>query len=888
MWCEPATIGGMTPTDELAVIEAELDRRKALELKAIEHEIAKRQYKQFLRARYDDWQERYDHIAKTVFDSPWIGGMGYFPHPKQLHFLSEYDIREVFFGGGGAGGKALRTDTPVPTPSGWTTMGELRPGDQVIGDDGKPTSVVWTSGVMHDRECYKLVFDDGTEVVADADHQWVTLTTKERTQLARRNDKFRAKRRQNRPSRVSGNKSAKFTESLTRRNRSVNKPAVKEAPSGTVRTTREIAETLLDRRGHYNHAIPLAKPIESPPADLPIDPYLLGVWLGDGHSAGGSITSADPEIPNAFSSAGYKVTKHATQYGWGVHGLHRQLRLNGLLNNKHVPAAYLRASREQRLAILQGLMDTDGCANQNGSVEFCNTNRKLILAAHELAISLGHKVAITEGIAKLNGREIGPKYRMKWTPPECVFRLPRKAVRQKLGGANTRHRIIVSCEPVESVPVCCIAVDNASKLFLATESMVPTHNSMALWFAALQYVHVPGYAALILRRTYADLAKPGALMDRSRAYLNGTDAVWNERDKRWTFPSGASITFGYLQNESDKYQYASAEFQKIGFDELTHFDSSQYTFLFSRLRKPSGGELSKVPLRMRSASNPGASGHQWVFERFVNEDTKKADAVYVPSLMDDNPSCNIEEYRASLANVDPITRRQMEHGDWSAVEGGRFKREWFKRWRWADDGTGIVLNDHRGPYHFDIRNAPLFASCDPAASASTAADFTVFGVWANTPRGDLVWVDCIRRQVDIPDQPKLLAEVCAKHKLMAIGIEAELSNRAMYQFAERMMLPVVRMTTKGKDKLARANIAMIHAEAGRIWIPEQSANPSFPVDDVLAELSLFTGTKKDRRDDCVDVLSYGCELREKLGYATMGKQERPGWYDSVSRVRGGR
>src|SRR5579862_6576537 len=103
--------------------------------------------------------------------------------------------------------------------------------------------------------------------------------------------------------------------------------------------------------------------------------------------------------------------------------------------------------------------------------------------------------------------------------------------------------------------------------------------SESLWYAALQYVEVPGYAALILRRTYADLSKPGALMDRSRDYLADTEATFNERDKRWTFPSGASITFGYLQHENDKFQYASSEFQYIAFDELTHFSESQYTFL---------------------------------------------------------------------------------------------------------------------------------------------------------------------------------------------------------------------------------------------------------------------------------------------------------------------
>ena len=122
--------------------------------------------------------------------------------------------------------------------------------------------------------------------------------------------------------------------------------------------------------------------------------------------------------------------------------------------------------------------------------------------------------------------------------------------------------------------------------------------------AALAYVDVPGYRALLFRRSFPDLNLPGALMDRAREWLGGSAARWNAHDHVWTFPSGASLTFGYLENEKDKYRYQSAELQYIGFDELTQFAESQYLYLFSRLRRLAG---SAVPLRMRAASNPAAS-----------------------------------------------------------------------------------------------------------------------------------------------------------------------------------------------------------------------------------------------------------------------------------------
>jgi hypothetical protein len=204
--------------------------------------------------------------------------------------------------------------------------------------------------------------------------------------------------------------------------------------------------------------------------------------------------------------------------------------------------------------------------------------------------------------------------------------------------------------------------------------------SDALLMAGLQYVDVPGYAALILRKTYADLALPGAIMDRSKEWLKQTDARWNEVEKKWTFPSGATLSFGYLQTANDKYRYQGAEFQFIGFDELTQFDEPDYRYLLSRLRRPADGPLSLVPIRMRCASNPGGRGHRWVKRRFIQrqpdpddpEDTpeKAAQRLFVPARLDDNPSVDRDAYRQQLAALDPQTRRQLLAGDWNAREPG--------------------------------------------------------------------------------------------------------------------------------------------------------------------------------------------------------------------------
>jgi predicted phage terminase large subunit-like protein len=200
--------------------------------------------------------------------------------------------------------------------------------------------------------------------------------------------------------------------------------------------------------------------------------------------------------------------------------------------------------------------------------------------------------------------------------------------------------------------------------------------SVALLMAALQYVDVPGYHALILRRTFAALSKPGALIDLAHDWLHGTDAVWNESRKQWTFPSGATLSFGYLDTENDKYQYQGAAFHFIGFDELTQFTASQYRYLFSRRRRPK--DLGNVPLRTRAASNPGGEGHEWVYQRFFVEG-KKAKRVFIPAKLDDNPYLDAAEYRQSLAELDPIERAQLEHGDWRVKkQGDWFHADWFE------------------------------------------------------------------------------------------------------------------------------------------------------------------------------------------------------------------
>jgi predicted phage terminase large subunit-like protein len=216
-----------------------------------------------------------------------------------------------------------------------------------------------------------------------------------------------------------------------------------------------------------------------------------------------------------------------------------------------------------------------------------------------------------------------------------------------------------------------------------------------LLMAALQLVEQPLYHALLLRRTFPQLNQSNSIMNRTRQWLANTDAVFRESHRRFTFPSGATITFGNLDSDDDVYQYDSSEFQFIGFDELTSFTEAQYTYLFSRLRTTKD---NPVPLRMRAASNPGNRGHDWVKERYMIGQPPEVlqrehpTRFFLPARIADNPHIRSEEYLASLANLDAVRRRQLLDGDWEvSPRGNLFRREWFAiEEDWPREVTGVV------------------------------------------------------------------------------------------------------------------------------------------------------------------------------------------------------
>jgi len=363
-------------------------------------------------------------------------------------------------------GKQLCLETELPTPAGFIRLKDLKEGDLLFDEQGKTCKVIKLHPIQLSPESYEINFDDGSKIEACADHLWLTWT---------RNDRLK-----------------------------------KEKAKPTIKTTKEILNTLkVNNNTITNHSILCSKPVQYLSQNLLIDPYVLGCWLGDGSSREGAIECADQEILDNIIKNGYSITLSEGSVGTSKSCRYRigdliyndkiknhcklnpifnkigtlcyQLKQLNLLNNKHIPEMYLHSSYEQRLALLQGLMDTDGCCLKSGLAEYTTCLPKLADQTAEIIRSLGIKCNVNQNKSHLYGVRHKDRYRITFTTQLPVFKLNRKLNNIRLNKSQinrTQHRYITSIKSITSKPMRCITVDSLSHLFLATRSFIPTHNTM--------------------------------------------------------------------------------------------------------------------------------------------------------------------------------------------------------------------------------------------------------------------------------------------------------------------------------------------------------------------------------------------------------------------------
>lgn len=320
--------------------------------------------------------------------------------------------------------KGLPVDTPIPTPNGWSTMGDLLVGDIVFDQHGKQTRVTAKS-TKKLKPCYKITFDDNSTATCDDEHYW-TLHDGSVVQI----DQLKVR-----------------------------------------------------------DCINTSKPIECEEKDLPIDPYLLGMWLGDGRNRSCEITSGDPFVFEEIERRGYSLgvnqeKRHSNCESRTIKDTTGKLRELDLLNNKHIPNIYLRASFQQRLDLLRGLMDSDGSVNKvRKQGVFINCNEQLSRDVNELLLTLGQRPYLSK--QKKTGFGINThSYDIYFKPVNInPFLLPRKhdLVMEDWGPGRSWRRQVRKIEKVDDQITQCITVDSDDSTYLCTENFIPTHNSGRRW-----------------------------------------------------------------------------------------------------------------------------------------------------------------------------------------------------------------------------------------------------------------------------------------------------------------------------------------------------------------------------------------------------------------------
>lgn len=448
------------------------------------------------------------------------------PHPKQGEIIKSIfsdGCKRVFIQAGRKFGKALDIRTPILTTEGFKELKDVHPGDYVFGRDGKPKLVQAETEVQYERPCYKVLFKNGSHLIADEQHEWVI-----------------------------------------------------EGPKGSesIFTTKDLASW----KPRTKPKIRKPEPIEYESQELeklPIQPYLLGLWLGDGDSCNGRITTADPEVFEQMYED--EISKHLAPLEYGVMGLTARLRGLDLIKNKHIPPEYFKASVLSRLEVLRGLMDSDGTIEPCGRCTFFNSNYKLICNVADLLSSLGEYYKFS-----VRKRDKGKtEFYLRFRPRHQVSNLKRKAerVENKIYRHENQILRIKSVIQVTSVPVKCIQVEDS--IFLAGRELIPTHNSelcnYICWRKACEKENAAVYIIGPTRKQQTEIMWANGRLPNFAKEL-GTESF--ESQARVKFPWGSFIKLDGSENYED---YRGTEYDVMIFDEFKDCDFRFYEAVYPNL-----------------------------------------------------------------------------------------------------------------------------------------------------------------------------------------------------------------------------------------------------------------------------------------------------------------
>ena len=719
---------------------------------------------------------------------------------------------------------AILTSMKIPTTQGMKLLSDVKVGDFVFGPEGIPVEVIGKSEVFKNRELYCVTTDDGASLVVDGEHLWTV-------RLDRKRNKF----------------NDYTTEELWRRQR-----------GEVLRTKRGGGTEFIANRRLIDVRLPKlpdAYPVWYPTKKLPIDPYVLGVWLGDGTARCGVITSDDTDaviVRQEFEKRGVTTTNQTTPKTFGTLGLQVKLKELGVLGNKHIPRIYLEADIEQRRDLLKGLMDTDGNVSKAGQCFFAQSNKDMIDAVAELIRSLGIKASILESEAKINEVSYGRTWKISFYAQD-VFMLPRKEARTKK--TPNKFGRYISVERLNKTgDTQCIKVDRADGLFLAGDGFIVTHNTKSEFASYLLPSWFLGRfpeKKIIQAAHTAELSMGFGRKVRNLVSSEPYQKIFNTKlstdskaANRWNTDKGGEY-FAVGVNGAVTGKGAdllviddphSEQEAKLGnpavYDQVYEWYTSG-----PRQRLQPGGAIIIVMTRWSKKDLTGQ-----ILKNSSKDGADDWEVIEFPAIL---PSGNPlwpgfwkkEELEAIKAEL-PVGKWEAQYQqNPTSEEGAIVKREFWKIW-----------TDNEPP---DCEY--VIQSWDTAFEKHNRADYSACTTWgvfhAPDKRGEMkpniILLDAYKDRLEFPELKQKAFDMWKEWNPDTLLIEKRAAGAPLIYELRKMGIPLSEYTPyKGQDKIARVNSIADLFASGVIWRPETRW-----AEEVVEEMASFPNAEHDDLTD---------------------------------------
>lgn len=810
----------------------------------------------------------------------------------------------TIIGGSMGSGKGSPLSTPVMTPWGEKSIGDLEVGSIISAPDGSPQKVIGIQDKIV-QDVFTVTMDDGSYLETDADHLWLVHKTHSHR------------------SKTTGNFNSKaFNNSCLMNTLEIKDFLDKKhsAEDGKLINNQYLIIPLCDPIGinsKYKHSI---------------HPYVLGALLGDGcmsqEKNSVTFTTVDKEIIKKFELCGYPLKKiKSSKYGYLLStttNIKEDLKNLNLLgaksDTKFIPESYKNSSIEKRFELVRGLMDTDGFVDKKGHMSYTTVSERLANDFRWVVMSLGCKAKILpkkSGYKDKDGIFIDCKdsYTIAFKPaycPERFINLSRKKKRCKdfNGGQSVVGRRIISVEKTSFERTRCISVSHPSRLYV-TNDFIVTHNSYVLNLIPLRYISDPEFNGVCFRRNTKQIRGQGGMWQTAKSIYNQLPKihrpVFRESDLTATWPNGASMAYCHLEHEKTADEHQGLQYSLQLWDELTSFTWYQFEYLQQRLR--SGAEMNS---RIVASCNPDRNHFTydliswWLDEdgypdeskrgkiryyvrrnddfiwasdpkdldKYLEEEEERPISVeFVAATIYDNPPMMKKNpgYLSMLKGQSEVNKARNLYGCWHAVPeaAGHFKRQWLDKLdRLPASGLRVRSWDKAQTKPSELNRYPDFSCCCGMMKTEDGR-YIIYGDHHESNKDEeLGFYGKFRERSGRREQIILLQ---AQHDTEETIIVLPQDPNGQAEFQESAKTLIQHGFTVKKDpskstagKLIRFSPFSSACENGLVGIVESTFDPK-TLEMIYKELEEFSGERSTRsyKDDVPDSFASGFNYLSK-------------------------